>query len=56
MAALGVTGSVLLAPLAVVGALLAPPVAAGALTAVGFTSAGIAAGNLILFPLKEIRY
>jgi hypothetical protein len=45
-AALGITGTILLAPVAVFGAL----------AAVGFTSAGIAAGILILFPPKEIRY
>jgi len=39
-AALGITGTVLLAPIAVVGVL----------GAVGFTSAGVAAGNSILFP------
>jgi len=43
-AALGITGTVLLAPIAVVGVL----------GAVGFTSAGVAAGNSILFPPKEI--
>jgi len=44
-AGLGITGAVLLAPAAV----------PGALTAVGFTPAGVAAGNSISFPLKEIR-
>ena len=45
-AALGITGGLLLAPVAAVGLL----------TALGFTSAGVAAGNSILFPPKELRY
>jgi hypothetical protein len=45
-AALGITGSVLLAPVAIVGVL----------GAVGFTSAGVAAGNSTPLSPKEIPY
>jgi len=45
-AALGITGGLLLAPVAAVGVL----------TAAGSTSAGVAASNSILFPPTELQY
>lgn len=45
-AALGIAGGVLLAPVAV----------AGTLTVVGFTSGGVAAGNVVLYLSRGISY
>ena len=44
-AALGIAGTVLLAPVAIVGVL----------GAVGFTAGGVAAGNLVVYLFEEIR-